>query len=86
MRVLFKFSNSEEEQEALATCDKSKAVPESSKIKGIEEQSLAVDSLESAESVTVSEETNVYPIARTETASELLASRYRIGLIETLWI
>ncbi|XP_055504976.1 piezo-type mechanosensitive ion channel component 1 isoform X2 [Leucoraja erinacea] len=69
-------SNSEEEQEALATCDKSKAVPESSKIKGIEEQSLAVDSLESAESVTVSEETNVYPIARTETASELLASSH----------
>ncbi|XP_059849053.1 piezo-type mechanosensitive ion channel component 1 isoform X2 [Hypanus sabinus] len=69
-------SSSDKGQEFSMTSEERKTVPEYSKITETEEQSLPADALKSAESVTGSEETIVYPIARCRTASELLSSSH----------
>ncbi|XP_067854151.1 piezo-type mechanosensitive ion channel component 1 isoform X4 [Heptranchias perlo] len=59
------------------------SVPDCGTNSNIEEQSLTVDSLESAEIVTISEEITVQPITRTRTASELLeCSHFSIEELE----
>uniref|UniRef100_UPI00398E3A9B piezo-type mechanosensitive ion channel component 1 isoform X2 n=1 Tax=Pristiophorus japonicus TaxID=55135 RepID=UPI00398E3A9B len=72
-------SSSEEEHDFLTIHDEGEfleSVPDCGTNSNIEKQSLAVDSLESEEFVTVSEEIAVQPITRTRTASELLASSH----------
>ncbi|XP_069757353.1 piezo-type mechanosensitive ion channel component 1 isoform X2 [Narcine bancroftii] len=63
-------SSDSEEQDSLMICDEKKVVPEGSNITETGEPSLAVDFLVGE----ASEETTVYPINRSRTASELLAS------------
>ncbi|XP_067905335.1 piezo-type mechanosensitive ion channel component 1 isoform X3 [Heterodontus francisci] len=79
-------SRSEGQEEFLMIRDEGELlepVPDCGTKSNIEEQTLAVDSLESAEFVSVSESIAVQPITRTRTASELLAcSHFSIEELE----